>query len=133
MANISIDVGDAFLLTTPPNDRHLYIAIAKISDNSYLFVNVTTRRENSENTCILTPSSDVPDFIKNESVVVYKYAREISVVEIEKLISKGDCTSKGFCAETIIEQIQQGGLVSKRLPNKYKAALKAFLDMSQRI
>jgi hypothetical protein len=127
MASISINIGDAFLLTTPPNDRHLYIAIAQISENSYLFVNATTRRENSEITCILTPSSDVPDFIKNESVIVYKYAREISVVEIEKLISKGDCTSKGFCSATITDQIQQGGLVSRRLPNKYKAKLKNFL------
>lgn len=129
MASISINVGDTFLLTTPPNDRHLYIVIAQISDNSYLFVNATTRRENSEITCILTPSYGVPDFIRKESVIVYKYAREISVVEIEKLISQGDCTSKGFCSATIVEQIQQGGLVSRRLQNKYKAALKAFLDI----
>jgi hypothetical protein len=128
MASISVNVGDAFLLTTPPNDRHLYIAIARISDDSYLFVNATTRRENSEATCILTPSSDVPEFIRNESVIVYKYAREISIVEIDNLIAQGDCTIKGSCSTNIIEQIQQGGLVSKRLPNKYKTALKAFLE-----
>jgi hypothetical protein len=128
MASISINVGDAFLLTTPPNDRHLYIAIAKISDDSYLFVNATTRRQNSEDTCILLPGSDVPEFIRNESVIVYKYAREISAVEIDKLITQGDCTIKGVCSENIIERIQQGGLVSKRLSNKYKTALKDFLD-----
>jgi hypothetical protein len=128
MASISVNVGDAFLLTTPPNDRHLYIAIARISDDSYLFVNATTRRENSEATCILTPSSDVPEFIRNESVIVYKYAREISIVEIDNLIAQGDCTIKGSCSTNIIEKIQQGGLVSKRLPNKYKTALKAFLE-----
>lgn len=128
MASISINVGDAFLLTTPPNDRHLYIAIAQISDDSYLFVNATTRRENSEATCVITPSSDVPEFIRNESVIVYKYAREISTLEIDKLITQGNCTIKGACSTNIVEQIQQGGLVSKRLSNKYKTALKAFLD-----
>jgi hypothetical protein len=129
MASISINVGDAFLLTTPPNDRHLYIAIEQISPDCYLFVNATTRRENSETTCLLIPGSDVPDFIKHESVIVYKYARVISVVEIDKLIVQGDCTSKGCCSSTVIEQIQAGALVSKRLPNKYKTALKAFLDV----
>jgi hypothetical protein len=93
-------------------------------------VNATTRRENSETTCILTPGVDVPDFIKNESVIVYKYAREISVLEIDKLIIQGDCRSKGYCSTTIVEQIQQGGLVSKRLLNKYKTVLKAFLEVS---
>ena len=130
MASISINIGDAFLLTTPPNDRHLYIAIAQIANDSYLFVNATTRRENSETTCILTPSVDLPDFIRNESVIVYKYAREISVVDIDKLIVQGECTRKGCCATTIVAQIQQGGLVSKRLANKYKTALKACLEVS---
>jgi hypothetical protein len=129
MASISVNVGDAFLLTTPPNDRHLYISIAQISDDSYLFVNVSTRRENSETTCILMPSSDVPQFIKNESVIVYKYARKISIVEIEKLMAQGECTTKGCCSTNIIEQIQQGGLVSKRLSNKYKTVLKTFLNI----
>jgi hypothetical protein len=128
MDSISINVGDAFLLTTPPNDRHLYIAIAKVSDDSYLFVNATTRRENSETTCILMPSLDVPEFIRNESVIVYKYAREITTVEIDKLIDQGDCTIKGVCSTNIVKQIQQGGLASKRLSNKYKAALKSYLD-----
>ena len=41
MASISINLGDAFLLDTPPYGEHLYIAIAKTSENKYLFVNVT--------------------------------------------------------------------------------------------
>lgn len=47
---VSINLGDAFLLNTPPYGEHLYIAIAKTSANKYLFVNVTSRRENSETT-----------------------------------------------------------------------------------
>jgi hypothetical protein len=59
MASITINLGDAFLIDTPPNGEHLYIAIAQTSENNYLFVNVTTRRNNSEASCILMPGSDV--------------------------------------------------------------------------
>ena len=38
MTNISINLGDALLIDTPPNGQHLYIAIAKTWNNKYLFV-----------------------------------------------------------------------------------------------
>jgi hypothetical protein len=63
MCSITINLGDAFLIDTPPNGQHLYIAIAQISLNNYLFVNFTTRKANSETACILLPGSDVPNFI----------------------------------------------------------------------
>ena len=63
MASIIINLGDAFLLDTPPNSEHLYIAIAQTSESSYLFVNVTSRRPNSEDACILLPGSGLPSFI----------------------------------------------------------------------
>jgi hypothetical protein len=128
MADISIDLGDAFLLNTPPNGMHLYIAIAQISKNIYLFINATTQRDNSETTCILQPGSGVPNFITHESVIVYKYAREINATVISELIAEGNCVQKGSCSETVLMQIQQGGLVSRRLKNKYKTVLKNFLN-----
>lgn len=63
MASITINLGDAFLLDTPPNAQHLYIAIAQTSESDYLLVHVTSHRSNSETTCVLLPSSDVPSFI----------------------------------------------------------------------
>jgi hypothetical protein len=127
MTSITINLGDAFLIDTPPNGEHLYIAIAKTSENRYLFVNVTSRRSNSEVSCILAPGSDVPSFIVRESVVTYQYAREMDAIELASLITVGSPVPKGSCSATILERIQQGGLVSKRLKNKYKTALKAFL------
>ncbi|WP_008315844.1 hypothetical protein [Leptolyngbya sp. PCC 6406] len=59
MTSITINLGDAFLIDTPPNGEHLYIAIAQTSGSNYLFVNVTTRRPNSEATCVLMPGSGV--------------------------------------------------------------------------
>lgn len=82
MASLSINLGDAFLLDTPPNGKHLYIAIAPISNSEYLFVNVTTRRPNSETTCILLPGSDVPSFIVRESVIAYQFQTWLPITSI---------------------------------------------------
>ncbi len=128
MVSIAINVGDAFLIDTPPNDQHLYIAIAPTSENHYLFVNVTTSRDNSEISCVLLPGSDMPDFINRKSVVTYKYAREMSTEELARLITSGSPIPKCVFSPDVVMRIQQGGLVSKRLKNKYKIALKEFLE-----
>jgi hypothetical protein len=130
MTSITINLGDAFLLDTPPNLQHLYIAIAQTSEDNYLFVNVTSRRANSETACILLPGDDVPGFIVNESVIAYQYAREINATELAGLITAGSPIPKGTCSLDILEQIQQGGLISKRLRNGHKTALKNFLGAS---
>ena len=124
---VSINLGDAFLLNTPPYGEHLYIAIAKTSANKYLFVNVTSRRENSETTCILNPSPELPSFIRRESVIAYQFAREMSAEDLVKLVTPGSPIPKGSCSASMLEKIQQGGLISKRLSNRYKTALRNFL------
>ncbi len=128
MASISISLGDAFLIDTPPNQQHLYIAIAKTSKTKYLFVNVTTRRPKSETVCILNPGLDVPKFIKHESVIDYRYAREMDSQELGKVVTHNSPIPKDTCSPTLLQRIQQGGLASKRLKNKYKTALQEFLN-----
>ena len=130
MSSITIHLGDAFLLDTPPNSEHLYIAIAQTSENTYLFVNVTSRRPQSETACVLLPGSGVPSFVVRESVIAYQYAREMNAVELAELITVGSPIPKGCCSADVLAQIQQGGLTSKRLKNRYKAALKVFSGIS---
>lgn len=129
MASITINLGDAFLIDTPPSGEHLYIAIAQTSGSKYLFVNVTSRRPNSEIACILLPSSGVPSFIIHESVIAYQFAREMNATALVGLITVGSSIPKGTCSMAVLTQIQQGGLISKRLKNRYKTALKAFLGI----
>ncbi|WP_375513424.1 hypothetical protein [uncultured Nostoc sp.] len=117
------------MLDTPPNSEHLYIAIAQTSESNYLFVNVTTRRPNSETSCVLLPGSGIPSFIVHESVIAYQFAREMDATQLALLITIGSPIPKGTCLMAVITQIQQGGLVSKRLKNRYKTALKAFLGI----
>ena len=129
MASIPIHVGDAFLLDTPPNGEHLYIAIARLSENDYLFVNASSRRSGSETACVLLPGPGVPSFIGRESVILYQFARELDATELTDLMTAGSPIPKGTCSVAVLEQIQQGGLISKRLKKKYKTALKAFLEI----
>ncbi len=129
MTNVLIRLGDAFLIDTPPNSQHLYIAIAKTSRNKYLFVNVTTRRRNSETTCILYPGPGLPSFIIRESVIAYRFAREMDSTQLTALITPGSPIPKGSCSASVLSKIQQGGLISTRLKNNYKTALKSFLEL----
>ena len=130
MSSITINLGDAFLIDTPPNKQHLYIAIAQISESKYLFVNTTTRRPRSETACIITPGPDVPKFIKVESVIAYQFACELDASDLAKLITPNSPIPKETFSATLLEQIQQGALVSKRLPNKYKDVIKTYLGIS---
>ena len=129
MASITIHLGDAFLLDTPPNREHLYIAIAQTSANDFLFVNVTSRRPHAETVCVLLPGAGVPVFIVRESVIAYQFAREINATELAGLITVGSPIPKGICSAAVLAQIQQGGLDSKRLKKRYKTALKTFLGI----
>ena len=51
----------------------------------------------------------------------------MDAIDLASLITFGSPIPKGSCSATVLARIQQGGLVSKRLSNKYKTALKAFL------
>jgi hypothetical protein len=50
-------------------------------------------------------------------------------IELSGLITAGSPIPKGTCSAAILAQIQQGGLASKRLKNRYKTALKIFLGI----
>ena len=129
MANISIGLGDAFLIQTPPKAQHLYVAIAKTSTTHYLFVSIKSRQPKSETVCILEPGPDGPDFIMKESVINYRFARELNAKDLVKLMPTGNRAAKGRCSYKVLKRIQAGGLASKRLKNRYKHALKDFLDL----
>lgn len=105
MAGITIQMGDAFLISTPPSGAHLYIAIAPTADNRYLFINVTTRRRKSESVCILMPGPDVPPFIKKESVVAYKYALELSPQALALVVMPNSPIPKGVVSASVLKQI----------------------------
>jgi len=128
---ISINVGDAFLVETFPNGSHLYIAIAFTKDNKYLFVNVTTRRDLSDTSCIISPNTrGIPSFISKESVIDYFYAEEWDADQLACLLDRNSTLTTWYFDSDLVTQIQQGGISSKNLKRKYKKALKAYLELS---
>jgi hypothetical protein len=51
----------------------------------------------------------------------------MSATDLARLITPGSSIPKGSCSASMLEKIQQGGLISKRLSNRYKTALRNFL------
>jgi hypothetical protein len=124
-----LNVGDVFLLTTPPNDKHLFVIIAPAQNGKYLCVNVTSKRDNSDTSCILQ-QSDHP-FVRHDSVINYKKAREVDPALIQNQINRGNCQKYQPVSSKVLNRIQQGGLSSTRLKNKYKNYLNSFLNSPQ--
>jgi len=130
MASIKINLGDAFLLETPPNGQHLYVAIAPTTNGKYLFANLTTRRPNSETACILLPNATgMPSYVRAESVIAYgsNFIRELDANQLDSQICVGSNRPKCTFPPDILTQIQLGGLKSKRLPKMYREYIRSAL------
>ena len=96
-----------------------------INTRTAIFVTVITKKPKSELACILQPSSESPNFIVKDSVIDYRYAREMNS---KQLIIAINCNSfRECCSPEILRKIQQGGIKSKRLKNKYKKILKNII------
>ncbi|ETR69586.1 MAG: hypothetical protein OMM_09469 [Candidatus Magnetoglobus multicellularis str. Araruama] len=122
----TLSIGETFLLSTPPNDMHLFVVIAPTQNGNYICVNVTTKRNNSDTSCVLQ-SCDHP-FINHDSVINYKRAREINPATIHNLINNGNCYRRTPVSADVLYRIQQGGINSTRLKKKLKKALRKYLN-----
>lgn len=123
MPELSINLGDIFLINTPVKP-HYFIAIAQTTNDKYLFVSVITRKPKSELACVLIPSFESPSFVVKESVIDYRYAREMNHKQLLTAIDFNDFRER--CSPKILKSIQQGAIESKRLKNKYKKILEQY-------
>ncbi len=126
-----INLGDAFVIDTPPSRQHLFVAIAPLPNGAYLFVNATTVRPNRpvDNSCILNPSdAEMHNFIVSPSYTFYRRADEYTDDQINNAISRGDCRRRGAFSLLVLRRIQEGGLVSRFLSNEYKEHLQNYLN-----
>jgi len=128
-----IRLGDTFIIDTQASKKHLFVAIAPLPNGSYLFVNASTVRSNRnvDRACILRPSLEMHDFIREESYIFYRRAGEYTNAGINAAISRGDCSRRGAFSASILQKIQQGGLASRFLANEYKEHLRNYLESMQ--
>lgn len=128
MSDVFVNLGDIYLLDTPPNGPHFCIPIARTSQRKYLFVSLSTRRRKSDTSCVLIPGEGVPDLIVNESIIQYQFARELDFQGLGRLSIGKSPIVKASCSPELLMRIQQGGLVSKQLRNGLKKLLRDFLN-----
>lgn len=123
-----INLGDAFLINTNPNEKHLFVAIACLPNQTYLFVNTSTVRPNRpvDTACILFPCAGMHNFIVNESYIVYRKACTYTNAQISAAIANGSFIRRGAFGTPVLRQIQKGGLASKLLAKEYKEYLESI-------
>jgi hypothetical protein len=128
-----IELGDAFIVQTPPNAWHLYAIIASISDNSYLLVSITTSNTqvDPDKDCVINPGIDAPEFIVCQSTVAYSYARVVRENDIRKFVRSGEWQYNGRFSEEYVWQMQLKGACSKQIKHKYKTVLQKILDIQE--
>ncbi|SRR5579883_340616 len=128
MCNEKVNLGDAFLLGTPPKGMHLFVAVLPLTNTKYLFFNVTKKVGNSDLSCVIKPGAGVSPFIQQESVINYLKPREIPLPVILKLIETNECIFKGKFSPNILYKIQVGVTTSERTPEQYVQLMKKYLN-----
>ncbi|MDB9495540.1 hypothetical protein PN441_14610 [Spirulina major CS-329] len=134
MADFSINLGDVFLLDTGASKYHWYIAIAPLSSEEFIFVNVSTWYEDSptnDQTCILSPSKRMPRFIRRKSFIAYQYARSFTASQLEKLIVPDSGIPYATLERLALRRIQQESLNATKLKKKYLKALQQYLGLPE--
>jgi hypothetical protein len=113
--------------------KHLNVIITEPNEDiAYLVVPVTTYYRNADGdpiqgqdkSCILNAGSH--PFIKHESYVLYKKARQMSSVEIAAGILKGLLVKKEDMDPEIIHEMQEGAKVSPYLPEELTPFFRFF-------
>lgn len=133
MADFSIHLGDIFLLNTGSEKNHWYIAIAPMSAEEFILVNISTWYEGSrdnDETCILQPGEKMPRFINRKSFLAYRYARSYTADQLEKLIVPDSEIPFDELESQVLRRVQKESLKAKNLKKKYLKALQHYMGIA---
>ncbi|MGB5928178.1 MAG: hypothetical protein WBH03_08375 [Cyclobacteriaceae bacterium] len=128
-----LELGDAFIVPTPPKEWHLYIIIVAISENNYLLASTTTANteRDPDRDCIINPGTGVPKFITCQSTIAYRHVREYRNNDIIKFIKANTWQYNGRFSEEQVYQMQLKGASSKRIKHKYKKILQEVVKIEK--
>lgn len=117
-----ISVGESFLSKTPFNSiEHLYIIIG-IIETQALFVNVTTKKDNSDCSCVLNKGDH--SFIQHPSVINYADAKDCEINKIEIAIQKNVFKKHKSVSPKLLNKIISGAKTSDAFLPKYLKYIK---------
>jgi hypothetical protein len=106
-----IKQGFTFLSRRPPyTTPHLYIIISSIIDEIVVFVNITTPKWDSDNTCIINVGDH--SFVKHQSIINYGDAKETRVEYLREAVSNKFITPHDPVSPDLLQRIQAGALNS---------------------
>jgi len=97
--------------------EHLYIIISPIIEEMVLFVNITSKKENSDVSCILNKGDH--EFIRHQSIVNYADATEANVNKVREAITCLLFKPQKPITPEVVTKIQKGALKSEAFKPKY--------------
>lgn len=119
----SLNIGDCLILEKP--DRysisHLWLVITEPfgSPSRVIIVGLTTQRDGSDTTLVLTPGNHA--FVRHPTVVFYADAREVEVNLLERLVALDTSRLHADpCSGDLLSRIRDGLLESSFTPRKIK-------------
>lgn len=112
--------GDCFLIKTPPSGKHCFVVALVMKSGNYLFFPFSTRRQNSDASCVVLPGEGAPDFIEHESIILYRETLELTAFAIQDATKRGYCTPMGSVSEDLLERILRSALKSKFLKKRLR-------------
>lgn len=119
--------GECYLLKTPPSGKHLFVVTLFLKEDRCLLLPFTTKREQSDPACLIKPGGDVPSFIKHETVIAYRDAKEMTEYAMQDAISRGFGSKLGTLSDPLYQRILNCALESKMFKNKYKDLIREHL------
>jgi hypothetical protein len=106
-----ISPGFAFLSKRPSYPtEHLHIVISPIIDGKVLLVNVTSKKFDSDDTCVLCVGDH--EFIKHDSVINYADAHDPEIDKMQEAILQKIFKPQPPVSEALLRRIQAGALIS---------------------
>lgn len=129
MADFEINLGDIFLVDTRTEKHHWYMAIARLSDEHFLMVNIATWYKGADETCIINPSEKLPSFIKRKSIIEYRYAREYDADSLAAVIVPGSRIPYGQLNPSSLRRYQKESLKSRALKKRQLRAIAQELNI----
>jgi hypothetical protein len=122
-------VGTCFYYDTFPKGQHLWVVLAPSVDepNSFICVNLETKRDNSDPTCIVR-QGEHPNLPKPESAVLYVFARDLPLRLISRLQTEQRIPKM---SDALLLKIQTAALTDdSKLKIKFKKAIQKYLGIS---
>lgn len=127
-----MELGECFLINTPPKGKHIFVVTVLLSPGRYLFLPFTSQSQYSDPSCVIHPGKESPSFIGHETAIDYSKAKDLYEIKIIELIDSGQCLKRERIPEKLHRKILESGLKSKRLKRKYQKSIRSYLEANKK-